>query len=133
MRVSILIIDDDPDVTDIIKRILKSEGYKVYTANDLDQAKVVITENNIHLVIMDLLLPGQDGALMVEELKKVDEKLKIIFLTGHYNFFEVECIGLDVYKVFLKPVDAEVLLSTIIDMQLEEKNRHVFVDVHQKK
>lgn len=119
MCIGILLIDE-PDVADIIKRILKSEGYEVYTANNLNQAKVVIAENNVHLVIMDLLLPDHDGVLMVEELKKVDEKLKIILLTGYYNFFEVvECIGLDVYKVFLKPVGAEVLLSTIINMQLE--------------
>ncbi len=128
MRGNILLIDEDPDVTDIIKGVLRTEGYNVYTANDLEQAKVVITENNVYLIIMDLLFPDQDGASMIEELKKIDEKLKIILLTGYYNVFkEVEYMGLDVYKVFLKPVDPEELLSTIINMRLEEMNLCIFI------
>jgi DNA-binding NtrC family response regulator len=127
MRGNILLIDDDPDVTDIIKGVLRSEGYNAYTANDLEQAKVIITENNVYLIIMDLLFSDQDGASMIEELKKIDQKLKIILLTGYYNVFkEVECMGLDVYKVFLKPVDPEALLSTIINMRLEEMNLYIF-------
>lgn len=132
MRAGILLIDDDPNVTYSIKTVLRIEGYKVYTAIDIDQAKIVITENDVYLVIMDIV-PDRDGSQPVEELQRLDEKLKIILLSGYSNVFEVvEGLGLEVYRVFLKPVDCGLLLSTIRSIDKEEIDPHRFVDAHQK-
>ena len=133
MSASILLLDDDPAVTYALKGVLRSEGYTAYTANDAEQAKVIITEHSISLVIMDFIFPGQDGAQIVKELEKIDETLKIIILTGYCDILRiVEGLRLDVYKVLLKPVDPEVLISTLKNMCLEEMDPHQLVDTYQK-
>lgn len=82
---------------------------------------------------MGLIFPDRDGAQNVKDLKKINEKLEIILLSGYYAVFEVvESHGLDVYRVFLKPVDCEILLSTIRSMYAEQMDTHQFVDSHQK-
>lgn len=92
-----------------------------------------LLRDNVRLVIMSLVFPDRDGAQNVKDLKKIDEKLEIILLSGYRDVFEVvEGRGLDVYRVFLKPVDCEVLLSTIRSMCVEQMGPHQFVDSHQK-
>lgn len=92
-----------------------------------------LLRDNVRLVIMSLVFPDRDGAQNVKDLKKIDEKLEIILLSGYRDVFEVvEGRGLDVYRVFLKPVDCEVLLSTIRSMYVEQMGPHQFVDSHQK-
>lgn len=92
-----------------------------------------LLRDNVCLVIMGLIFPDRDGAQSVKDLKKIDEKLKIILLSGYQDVFEVvEDHELNVYRVFLKPVDCEVLLSTIRSMYAEQMDPHQFVDSHQK-
>ena len=82
---------------------------------------------------MGLIFPDRDRAQNVKDLKKIDEKLEIILLSGYYDVFEVvEGHGLDIYRVFLKPVDCEVLLSAIRSIYIEQLDPHQFVDSHQK-
>ena len=111
---SILLVDDDPDVLATLRALLEFKGYTVHTANNADQAKAIITENKIYIVIMDLIIPDLFGDQAINALKKIDEKLHIIFLSGHEIVFEaVKDFEFDVHRIFLKPVDPEVLLSTI--------------------
>ncbi len=114
MQVSILLVDDDVDVLASIKLILETEDYNVYTACNADQAKVLLEENEIQIVIMDYILPEQTGDQIVKDLKKIDEGLNIIFLSGFPQVYRaVENLGFEVDRVFLKPVNPESLLSEI--------------------
>ena len=132
MQRSILLVDDDPDVLVSIRAVLETEGYTVYTANNSDQARVIISENDVHLVIMDYILPDYSGDQIVKTLKKIDEKLNIIFLSGFLHVIKaVEDLEFDVYRVFLKPVDPEVLLSAMRSLFAENMDPHQFVDTHQ--
>ena len=111
---SILLVDDNPDVLDVFKTILEDEGYTVYTEKTIEKAKAIATENEIQLAVIDCVLPDLHRDQVARTLKKIDEKLNIIFLSGYTQVFEEE-EGLDGgdCRVFRKPVDPEVLLSTI--------------------
>lgn len=132
MQGSILLVDDDVDVLASIRAILETEDYEVYTACNADQAKVVITKNEVHIVIMDYILPEFTGDQIVKDLKRIDENLNIIFLSGFPQVYHaVEALEFDVHRVFLKPVNPELLLSAIRNIYAEQIDPHQFVDSHQ--
>lgn len=110
----ILLVDDDPDLLDVFRMILEDEGYTVYTENTVDKAKAIAVEHEIQLAVIDCVLPDIHRDQVAKTLKKIDEKLNIIFLSGYTQVFE-EGAGFeyDDCRVFHKPVDPEVLLSTI--------------------
>jgi DNA-binding NtrC family response regulator len=132
MQGSILLVDDDVDVLASIRAILETEDYEVYTACNADQAKVIVTENEVHIVIMDYILPELTGDQIVKDMKKIDENLNIIFLSGFPQVYHaVEVLEFDVHRIFLKPVNPELLLSAIRDIYAKQIDPHQFVDTHQ--
>jgi len=133
MSGGILLVDDDPDVLIVLKIILEGEGYSVYTVNNLDQAKAIVTEYKICLAIIDFILPGCHGKQVARALKEIDEKLQIIFLSGHEDVFEaVNDLEFDVYRVFIKPENIDELLSAIRSIYIEENSRHKFHNPYTK-
>jgi DNA-binding response OmpR family regulator len=65
----ILVIDDDPDLVEALKIILKRESYRVVSAFDGEEGLKKAKEENPHLIILDLLLPKEDGDVLCRELK----------------------------------------------------------------
>ena len=129
---SILLVDDDIDILVSIRAILETEDYEAYTACNADQAKAIITEKDVHIVIMDYVLPDFTGDQIVKDLKQIDGKLNIIFLSGPSRVFKaVEALKFDVQRIFLKPINPESLLSAIRNIHAEQIDPHQFVDTHQ--
>ena len=111
---SILLIDDDIDTLTVFKAILDIEGYTVYTAENLDEAIATVKRHEIDLAIIDFVFPGCRGDLMARVLKLINEKLEIIFLSGHESVFEaVGRLDFPVYETFMKPENIDELLLTI--------------------
>lgn len=77
---TILIVDDDEDIREIITLYLEKEGYRVISASDGNQALACALSDNPDLIIMDMMLPGLDGIEVCQEIRK---KLSspIIFLS----------------------------------------------------
>ena len=131
MQVSILLVDDDVDVLASIKLILETEDYEVYTACNAEQAKAIIMENEIQIVIMDYILPERTGDQIVKDLKSIKEELNIIFLSGFPQVYRaVEKLGFEVNRVFLKPVNPESLLSEIRKIYVDLIAPQQPVDIH---
>lgn len=132
MQRRILLVDDDADVLESIKTILESEDYTVYTAFNASQVRVIMLENDIHLVIMDYIFGECTGDQLIRDLKKIDENFSIIFLSGWPQVIKaVEDLEFDVYRVFLKPIDPEILLSAIKSIFTEYVDPYQFLDARQ--
>ncbi len=78
---NILICDDDKEIVDAVDIYLSQEGYKVYKAYDGEEALKVISENEIHLLVIDVMMPGMDGIHAVLELRKTSS-IPVIFLSA---------------------------------------------------
>jgi len=132
MQSSILIVDDDVDILDSIKMILESENYTVHTATDADQARFFVLENAVKLVIMDFIFSERTGDQLIRDLKKIDESFSIIFLSGWPQVINaVRELEFEVYRVFLKPIDPEILLSAIKSIFTEYVDPYEFLDTRQ--
>jgi DNA-binding response OmpR family regulator len=80
----ILVIDDEPEITDIIETFLENAGYEVRSENSsvigIERAKTFLPD----LILLDIMMPFMDGYEVCKELKKSEEtsKIPVIFLTG---------------------------------------------------
>jgi two-component system alkaline phosphatase synthesis response regulator PhoP len=114
--ITILCVDDEPDILEILKYNLSSEGYNVLTANDglsaISKAKEIIP----NLIIMDIMMPNMDGIEACEKLR-ADQKFNdtiIMFLTARgedYSHVAAYEAGADDYVT--KPVKPKVLVSKV--------------------
>lgn len=114
--ITILCVDDEPDILEILKYNLSSEGYNVLTASDglsaISKAKEIIP----NLIIIDIMMPNMDGIEACEKLR-ADQKFNdtiIMFLTARgedYSHVAAYEAGADDYVT--KPVKPKVLVSKV--------------------
>ncbi len=77
----IVVVDDQQEICDIVEEYLSSEGYRVSTAHDGAGLRRLLAESPIDLVILDLMLPGEDGLTLARSLRD-ESGVGIIILTG---------------------------------------------------
>ena len=77
----ILVVEDDPYLSDMIKNTLEAEGYTVTVAHDGEAAIKSLREQETDLALLDILLPGSDGYDILKKIRKSSE-MPVIMLTG---------------------------------------------------
>lgn len=109
----ILVVEDDPFVREVLEIYLRGEGYQVTLARDGNEMRSVLTAGPVHLVIMDLRLPGEDGFALTRHLRE-QYAVGIIILTTRNETVDrvvgLEC-GADDYVT--KPFQERELLARI--------------------
>ncbi|MDY2630506.1 MULTISPECIES: response regulator transcription factor [unclassified Clostridium] len=80
-KYNVLVVDDDKEITEAIEIYLLNEGYNVFTACDGIQALRIAREEDIHLIIMDIMMPNLDGTRATIELRK-EKEIPIIMLSA---------------------------------------------------
>jgi DNA-binding NtrC family response regulator len=80
----ILIVDDDPSVTDFLLRFLKQKGYQEVQAVDTGQKALELlkTGKDIKLIFLDVKLPGMDGIEVLRKIKELNKDAGVIMITG---------------------------------------------------
>lgn len=83
MSLTILIVDDEPNLPHQLARYLKKHGYEVLTAADGDTGLSELQKNTIDLLLLDVRLPKMSGLEILKELRKTDPDLPVIMLTAY--------------------------------------------------
>jgi DNA-binding response OmpR family regulator len=110
----LLVIDDDPGVTNLLRRGLSYEGFAVDTAASGPAGLNVAREYYPDLVILDIMMPGMDGLEVLRRLRSADDQLPILMLTGRDAPSDQVAgleTGADDYMV--KPFSLDVLLAHV--------------------
>jgi len=114
--VKILLVDDEPDILEIVGYNLKNEGYQVYTANNgleaLNSAKK-ITPN---LILLDIMMPEMDGIETCEKIRAIKslENTLIAFLTArNEDYSQVAGFDAGADDYITKPIKPKVLISKV--------------------
>lgn len=82
MSTKILVLEDDAFLRDGLCEVLQKEGYEVFSAGDLADAKEKFLEENFNLIILDVMLPDGNGFDMCEFIRSKNEGVPILFLTA---------------------------------------------------
>ncbi|MCP4154701.1 MAG: response regulator [bacterium] len=102
---SVLIIDDEAYMRELIRELLEHEGYEVSEAANGDDGLRKIRNNQFDLVIIDIFMPEKDGLETITELRKEFLGLKIMAISGGGSF------GLDRYLEFAGDIGADFTLA----------------------
>ena len=113
----IMLVDDEPDINAALSVVLKREGYDVDTFENPFIALEKLKPGFYGLIILDVKMPQMDGFELYREIKKVDRKAKICFLTAselyYENFRKEKFAALDKELFIIKPISNAELLKKI--------------------
>jgi DNA-binding NtrC family response regulator len=111
---TILIIDDNEDLQFNLSNIVEAEGYNVITAGEGKTAINIVKEKSPDLVLLDMRLPGMDGMVILEEIKKIENNIIVIMLTAFGEVKgAVKAMKLGAFDYLTKPFDNEELVIMI--------------------
>ena len=116
---NILICDDQKDIVNALKIYLTPEGYQLFTAYTGEEAVAIVKKENIHLILLDVMMPVLDGITFLKKLRENNRfnSIKVIMVSAVSESEEVEkahSLGADAY--ITKPVQATLLYESIAEL-----------------
>ena len=81
MKYNILVVEDEKDISEIVNLYMKKEGFNVFEANDGFKALEIFNREDIHLILLDVMMPGIDGFEVLEKIRNISE-VPIIMVTA---------------------------------------------------
>ncbi len=114
----ILVVDDEVEVCNTLKKFLTSKGYEVYTALDGETAVSKTKEVRPHIVLLDIVMPGMSGIDTLKEIKKVDPSVGVIMVTALVDEeLAKRALKLGAYENITKPIDLNYL-ETVVKVKM---------------
>ena len=98
---SILVCDDDREIVDAIEIYLQQEGYNILKAYDGEQALQILKEQEVHLLIIDVMMPKMDGIRATLKIRE-DSSIPIIILSAKSEDALPDCSGVRIKPLALK-------------------------------
>jgi DNA-binding NtrC family response regulator len=112
--IKILLVDDEVKFLQAVAERLSIKGFDVTTATNGDEAIDAANQGGFDVAVVDLQMPGTDGAQVLKILKQNHKFIEIIMLTGHATVDSaVECTKLGAFKYLEKPYDFEKLVEAL--------------------
>tara|TARA_R110002073_G_scaffold157738_2_gene313145 strand:+ start:14360 stop:15043 length:684 start_codon:yes stop_codon:yes gene_type:complete len=114
--IKILLVDDEPDILEIVGYNLSSEGYKVITAENGMEAVKKAKKEKPQLIILDVMMPEMDGIEACEQIRKIPELKNVIvtFLTARgEDYSQVAGFDAGADDYITKPIKPKVLVSKV--------------------
>lgn len=112
----ILLVDDDPDIIELLEYNLNKEGFETASANDGLQALEVAKDFKPDLILLDVMMPRQDGIETARQIRQIPEfkDTYILFLTARAEeYTEVAAFDVGADDYIVKPIKPRALLSRI--------------------
>ena len=128
---SILVVDDEDGLRDLLKESLEEQGYLWYTASNGDDALRVLATTVVDLAVVDVMMPGMTGSTLFQRVRERHPDVTIIFATALDDLsLAVEHLKNGAYDYLVKPVTPKRLRKVIEDALSKrrttlEKNRHM--------
>lgn len=111
---SILIIDDEKSIRNVLRDILQHEGYQVEEAPDGEQGIKLFQSKTFDMVLCDIKMPKMDGMEVLQQMMAVNPEIPVIMISGHGSIENaVEAVKKGAYDFISKPPDLNRLLITL--------------------
>jgi len=115
----VLVVDDEPNLCNVLRRILEREGYQVLTAPDGEAAIQLIKQHQPDVILLDIMMPGIDGREVCWRVRKFSPQIRIIYFTAKTELSSTLKTkelyhGADAF--IAKPATSKRILSTVGNM-----------------
>src|SRR5438270_6017108 len=108
---TILIVDDDPEVRQVLSSILAHPGYMLLTACDAYEALALLPSRNVDLLLTDVRMPGMSGFELARRAKAMRPGLRVIYFSGYAP--DPDRGGLSYGPIISKPIGSRELLNAV--------------------
>ncbi len=117
----ILLVDDEPNVLELLSVALEDEGYKILLANSGKEALVQVRKEKLQVVLLDIRMPDLNGVEILRQIKEINKAASVIMMTA-YGAMDtvVKAIKLGAYDYLTKPLDlkkVKVLIRRALEAQ----------------
>lgn len=132
-NLSILVVDDEENIKQLLNDILEDEGYLVEVSSSVQETKEKLKEKDFDIVFLDVWLPDGEGTSVIEYIKKLSPHTKIIMISGHANIpIAVKALKLGAYDFLEKPLSTEAIIAVLDKAEEEIKKELEFEFLKQK-
>lgn len=117
---SILVIDDEPALREILSHVLTEAGHRVVTAGNGKEASKALATSAFDVVVTDVIMPEKDGMQVISEVRKKFPEVRIIAMSGGGHVSRDQYLkiakGLGAHAILEKPFANQKLLDTIEEL-----------------
>lgn len=136
-KFSILIIDDEADIIDLLQDILQDEGYHVDTAKNAETGDKIYQEKSIDLVLLDIWMPQEDGLSLLKRWCDAGLKSQVVMMSGHGTIeTAVQATKLGAFDFIEKPLSIAKLMIAVENVhkkiKLEQKHQALLQQINPK-
>mgnify|MGYP000850124688 CR=1 FL=1 len=111
---SILVCDDEKDIVSALKIYLMADGYQVFEAYNGKEVLEVLKSHDIHLVLMDIMMPEMDGIQALKKIKETDPNASVIMCSAMgQQAMVIESIQSGAKDFIVKPFQADRVLEAV--------------------
>jgi len=115
MKIKVLLVDDEKEFVDTLAERLEVRDFVVTRAYNSDEALKGISQTEVDVVILDVLMPGKDGIETLLDIKKSKPLIEVIMLTGNATVeTAIEGMKRGAYDYLRKPIDTKELIEKIV-------------------
>ncbi len=113
-HIKVLVIDDDPSICKTVGLLLEDHGYSPRTFTNPDEAMKIAEEESFQIALIDLRMPAMDGVEVVENLKRIDDRMSCIVMTAYPDLDSAtETMRRGTCDYIAKPFKQEELVASI--------------------
>lgn len=114
MTLKLLVVDDDAAIGAFLDTVLTADGYAVTVLSDPTLAEKTVREGGFHLVLLDVMMPVQDGITTLEQIHRADRNLGVVMMTGFPSVdTAVEAMKRDALDYLRKPFTVDELRAVV--------------------
>lgn len=114
MKPQLLIVEDDPEMRDLLRKVLEKDGYQVSLAANGHEATALLSRNHFDLVVTDMLMPHDGGLELMEVIRQSQPMLPVIIITAFGDWASYSrALELGAVAFISKPLKMAELASAI--------------------
>ena len=123
MKMKMMLVDDEERFLSTTQKLLSKKGYDVLTAASGGEALEKLRTGNVHVVILDVKMPGMDGIATLREIKRQFPTVEVIMLTGHATVESaIEGLKTGATDYLMKPADIDEIIQKAEEAFIKRQN-----------
>lgn len=123
----ILVLDDEPFITELLEVTLRTAGYRIHLAHHPEEARTILQNANVRLIVTDIRMPDQNGIDFIRSIKKTAQfkDVPVFFMSGYYSKKELTKLmnRFPNIRIFPKPLEMPELVKATKEVLEGSKSR----------